>query len=56
MNIKMYEPEQMAFAERVAKAMASVPENKRPVMETAVECLLIGAGVVSSPTAERPSA
>ena len=41
MKNKTYAPEQLTFAER---------EDKRPALETIVECVLIGAGVASDPT------
>lgn len=61
MKNKTYAPEQLTFAERVAKAVAGVPEDKRPALETIVECVLIGAGVASDPArwlsaSERPGA
>lgn len=56
MNKKTYAPEQLAFAARVSKALAGVPEDKRPMLETIVESVLIGASIASSPAVEKPGA
>lgn len=60
MNSKTYAPEQVTFAARVSKALAGVPEEKRSMLETIVESVLIGASIASSPApkqaAERPGA
>lgn len=37
MNSKTYAPEQVTFAERVSKALAGVPEEKRSMLESIVE-------------------
>ena len=56
MNSKTYSQKQVAFAERVSKAMASVPEEKRSMLEIIVESVMIGASITSSPMSERPGA
>ena len=56
MNSKTYSQKQVAFAERVSKALASVPEEKRSMLEIIVESVMIGASITSSPISERPGA
>ena len=53
MNNKAYKPEQLAFAERIARAMASVPNDRRPALETVVEVLITGASIAAQQPAER---
>lgn len=43
MNGKQYTPEQMADAEKLAKAIVSVPSEKRSIFTLMVEAMLIGA-------------
>lgn len=49
MNDTTYTADQLAFAERVSKAMSNVPSGKRPMLETLVEILLAGASITASP-------
>lgn len=44
-----YTSTQSAFAGRVSKALAGVPDDKRPMLETVVESVLMGAAVATSP-------
>lgn len=47
MTGKEYSPKQEAMAERIARAMSNVPEERLPMMETIVESFLIGAGIAT---------
>ena len=47
MNCTMHTPNQLVFAERVSKAMANVPPDRRPMLETLVETLLTGASLAT---------
>lgn len=50
MNSMPHLAKQATFAERVSKALASVPADKRPMLEAVVESALIGASIAASPT------
>lgn len=43
MNEKTYTPQQMAQAERLILAVASVPEDKRPAYIRIIEAMMLGA-------------
>ena len=45
MNTKTYTPEQLSIAERVAKAVASVPESKQASFVTMIEAMLVGVTI-----------
>lgn len=43
-----YTREQMEFAKRISRALANAPADKRPLLETVVESVLIGAGIAAA--------
>lgn len=47
MNSATYTPEQLAFAERVSRAMSNVPSDRQPMLEALVETLLAGASIAA---------
>lgn len=48
MNNTAYTSEQLSFAIRISKAMAGVPRDRLPALETIIESILIGASIAAS--------
>ncbi len=56
MKTEKYTPEQMEDAKKLAKALVSVPDDKRPFFALMVESMLIGAELAEKRLTAAPSA